>query len=509
MSHWSEGYLTDIDYINYYCRNLNPTQLTVPFLMHNLAIPEIKTCCELGFGQGHSIVVHSQASTAEWYGTDFLPNQVLKARKLNEFGGKNHAQPHLYDESFAEFCQRDDLPEFDMIVFHGIWSWISDENRQIIVDFIRRKLKVGGVVYASYNMFPAWAQILPLKHMLETQYKLTPKSLSVEKRIHHSLKKVNEMVESSPVLKHNAPLLNMMLKKLDTQSPVYIAHEYLNEHLRPMYFNEIAQIFDQAKLTFACSSDYFEDIDSLILEDSQRAILQDIEDPVLRQTQKDIILMRQFRRDYWVKGAEKLSDADTIARWRNVRVILVNHPEKITYQHDGHRKIVFDETQFKAVINIISDYKIHSVGELIDKLADKYPQINVINTVAFLASKHDIEIAQSEEVIKAVKQRCQDFNHAVLDKVFEPNAPKFLISPIVATGATFADGDLMFVKALAEKVPQNKQVEWVWQFMQQRQQKFYDENKQELNDEQSLQLLQRAFETIKPHQASIKALMSL
>jgi len=43
------------------------------------------------------------------------------------------------------------LPDFDYIGLHGIWSWISDENRQVIVDFIRKKLKVGGVLYISYN----------------------------------------------------------------------------------------------------------------------------------------------------------------------------------------------------------------------------------------------------------------------------------------------------------------------------------------------------------------------
>jgi SAM-dependent methyltransferase len=66
----------------------------------------------------------------------------------------------LFDESFAEFASRD-LPEFDYIGLHGIWSWISDENRAVIVDFIRRKLKVGGVLYISYNTLPGWAPLPP------------------------------------------------------------------------------------------------------------------------------------------------------------------------------------------------------------------------------------------------------------------------------------------------------------------------------------------------------------
>ena len=64
------------------------------------------------------------------------------------------AGAQLFDQSFAEFCNRGDLPHFDFIGLHGIWSWISDENRAVIVDFVRRKLAVGGVLYVSYNTQP-------------------------------------------------------------------------------------------------------------------------------------------------------------------------------------------------------------------------------------------------------------------------------------------------------------------------------------------------------------------
>ena len=70
------------------------------------------------------------------------------------------ASANLSDESFEEFCRRQDLPDFDFIGLHGIWSWVSDKNRQVIVDFIRRKLKVGGVVYVSYNTQPGWAPMI-------------------------------------------------------------------------------------------------------------------------------------------------------------------------------------------------------------------------------------------------------------------------------------------------------------------------------------------------------------
>ncbi len=104
--------------------------------------------------------IHAAASASAWYATDFNPAQASFAQSLAKASGAN---AHLTDEAFADFCARTDLPNFDSIGLHGIWSWISDENRSVIADFIRRKLKVGGVLYISYNTQPGWAAFAPTK----------------------------------------------------------------------------------------------------------------------------------------------------------------------------------------------------------------------------------------------------------------------------------------------------------------------------------------------------------
>lgn len=107
--------------------------------------------------QGLSINIHCAASNVKWWGTDFNPgNQALFAKELAQTYA-NGAQ--VTDQAFAEFCAREDLPGFDYIGLHGIWSWVSDENRQVIVDFLRRKLKLGGVLYVSYNTLPGGRRI--------------------------------------------------------------------------------------------------------------------------------------------------------------------------------------------------------------------------------------------------------------------------------------------------------------------------------------------------------------
>ena len=163
MDDWTQGYVADIGYTSGYYRELNPLRIPLLLLCAGVAPPEIDTACELGFGQGLSLNIHAAASEAQWYGTDFNPAQAAYALSLGVTSGSD---ARLFDDSFAEFCARPDLPDFAYIGLHGIWSWISDDNRRIIVDFVRRKLKVGGILYISYNTQPGWAAMMPMRRLL-------------------------------------------------------------------------------------------------------------------------------------------------------------------------------------------------------------------------------------------------------------------------------------------------------------------------------------------------------
>ena len=137
MTDWTAGYVADIGYTYGYYTELNPLRVRLAFLNAGLVPPEVGSACELGFGQGMSANLHAAASVVQWSGTDFNPAQAAFAQELARVA-ESGAQ--LFDEAFDQFGARADLPEFDYIGLHGIWSWISDENRAVIVDFIRRKL---------------------------------------------------------------------------------------------------------------------------------------------------------------------------------------------------------------------------------------------------------------------------------------------------------------------------------------------------------------------------------
>jgi SAM-dependent methyltransferase len=158
-----EGYVEGSDYLHSYISELNPLHAQLSLLAAGVAAPRVATACELGYGQGLTVNLLAAASPVRWFGTDF---NALHAATAQEMGVASGANPALFDQSFNEFCARTDLPDFDFIGLHGIWTWVSDENRSVIVDFIRRKLRPGGVAYVSYNALPACAAMLPMRDVL-------------------------------------------------------------------------------------------------------------------------------------------------------------------------------------------------------------------------------------------------------------------------------------------------------------------------------------------------------
>ena len=169
MADWSSGYVVDVEYTYGFYQELTPSLLGFLTLLQGVQPPDLGSpslaYCELGCGQGFSTNLLASANPhIQFHATDFNPGHIVGARTLAQSARLGNV--HFYDDSFAEFVNRSDLPDFDFITLHGIYSWISPENRRTIVEFIRRKLKPGGLVYISYNCMPGWASVMPLRRLL-------------------------------------------------------------------------------------------------------------------------------------------------------------------------------------------------------------------------------------------------------------------------------------------------------------------------------------------------------
>ncbi len=110
--------------------------------------------CELGCGQGvTAAILAATHPEGRFCGIDLMPDHIAGAQRLRERAATANLDLHCLD--FAAAAERD-LPQFDYIVAHGVYSWVDERSRANLRRFIAGHLASPGLVYISYNAMPGW-----------------------------------------------------------------------------------------------------------------------------------------------------------------------------------------------------------------------------------------------------------------------------------------------------------------------------------------------------------------
>lgn len=478
MTDWTAGYVADIGYTFGYYTELNPLRLRLSFLNAGLVPPEVGVACELGFGQGLSVNLHAAASLTHWYGTDFNPSQAGFAQELAQVAG---AGAQLTDEAFAQFCARDDVPDFDYIGLHGIWSWISDENRAVIVDFLRRKLKVGGVLYISYNTQPGWAAMVPMRDLLtEHAEVLGADGAGIVNRIDSALSFAEQLLATNPAYTRANPQIVERINRIKEQNRHYLAHEYFNRDWQPMAFARMADWLAPAKLQWACSAHTLDAIDVVNLTADQQTLLNGIPDPMFRQTVRDFCVNQQFRRDYWVKGVRRLTSLEQAEALREQRVILVQPRADVSLKVNGSLgEATLQESVYHPLLEQLADHRPHSLGQLEKALQESGINFaQILQATLVLSATGALLPAQDEAVISKARKRTERLNRQLMLKARSSNDLSYLASPVTGGGITVPRFQQLFLLARehGHKQPQDW-AQFVWEILNLQGQRLIKEGK--------------------------------
>lgn len=460
MTDWTEGYMTDVDYTYGYYAELNPMRARLALLKAGWDPTGLEgegAACELGFGQGISVNIHAAASTTSWCATDFNPSQAAFAQDLARATGVGGSAARLYDDAFADFCQRSDLPDFNFIGLHGIWTWISDANRAVIVDFVRRKLRVGGVLYISYNTQPGWATMAPLRDLMAQHAQVMGVAgKGTATKVDNALAFVDRLLATDPHFARANPNIAARFKQLQGMNRNYLAHEYFNTDWQPMPFNQMAQWLAPAKLGFACSAHYQDHLSGLHFTAQQAALLQEQTDPVFRETVRDFLVNQQFRRDYWIKGGRMLKPTEQVERQRSQRVMLITPADQVQLKVKATvGEAVMTESIYKPVLQALSDLHIHSIAELGSRLQStagaapiSFHHLN--EALMLLIGKGDVVAVQDDAVIAQAKAGAARLNMHLMQLARHRADLSYLASPVTGGAVSVSRFDQLFLLCLTE-----------------------------------------------------------
>jgi SAM-dependent methyltransferase len=464
---WTAGYVTELEYTYGYYRELCPGLLRLVCLSAGVAPPSIKELryLELGFGQGLSINIHAASIDGEFWGTDFNPGQVAHARALAEASGSS---ARLFEDSFAEFAVRPDLPEFDVIALHGIWTWISDENGRIVVDLIRRKLRVGGIFYISYNCLPGWAPSMPLRHLVKLHADLAGEASGMLAKLNEAFAFAQRVIDSGAIYFRSNPAVAERFKAISQQDRNYLAHEYFTHDWRIMPFSDVARWFDAAKVGFVGSAHILDHVEAVNLSEQGQKLLSDINHPILRQSVRDYFVSQQFRRDVFGKGCRKLTQLEQMEAFRQQAFVLLMRAEEVPMKVFGALgEAQLHEEVYRPIIEGLSDegYAPKTLGQLsaYDKLRSM-PFVQLVQAMLVLTGGGYTHPAQDPSSLSRI--RCKALNQYICESARSRPQLSFLASPVAACGIAVSQMQQLFLLAEQrdQKSPKDKAA-FVWELL--------------------------------------------
>ncbi len=141
----SQGYVLDSSYPDTFFQELSPAWLSYVGAMGGVRAKSLDsafTYLELGAGLAHSTVVNAGAfPRGEFHACDFNPEHVEAGRALRECAGLSNFEFH--EASFEQLLEKD-LPPFDFIVLHGVYSWVGADSRAAIRRIIQESSPATG-----------------------------------------------------------------------------------------------------------------------------------------------------------------------------------------------------------------------------------------------------------------------------------------------------------------------------------------------------------------------------
>ena len=306
MSFSQDGYIVDVPYPTFVHRQTMPSWLNMIIQSKGFCAPDLVTpyrYLELGCAMGIHLHLTAAANPqGHFVGVDFNQQHLMVAQEGLEMTHIDNIEfIHTDFESFLNY----DIEPFDFIVTHGVWSWISSENQNIVAQIVDKFLKKDGVLYCSYMSHPGATSLISVqKLMLEISRNLQGDSAT---KAVQSLNLVRQIGVAKSGLFEKIPGLNQELAELAQDKPNYIAHDFLSEHWQPQHSADMIQRFGKLGLCYVGGAGIIENLDKISLPVDVQKVVKTLPLITLQETVKDIARYTLQRQDIYVKNRTQLN----------------------------------------------------------------------------------------------------------------------------------------------------------------------------------------------------------
>jgi len=331
-----------------------------------------------------------------------------------------------------------DLAAFDYITLHGLYSWVSPDVRRGIRAFITNKLKVGGIVYLSYNAMPGWGAAGPLRRFfVDTAPRLDGDLVERAQKIIAML--VDLQAKGAPLFTET-PTASRVLERLTKSDIRYVAHEFLGTNWEPLYFADLNREMEAIGLRFVGHAEILGNFPALSAVPELLDNLLDCADRFSRESIHDFVTNRFFRRDVFVRADEAhetLSDDDDLESTLFGFLVSAEHAPNSIEWAGGN--VSFSGAWFDRLKKLLA-YRVLSLSEIIqDPILRNCPKNDLVNGIkqltigGFFAPFARREIEPPGGPVERIRL-VPEINDVLLDRYDWAGRALVLASPVVGSG---------------------------------------------------------------------------
>jgi SAM-dependent methyltransferase len=143
---------------------------------------------------------------------------------------------------------------FDIIMAHGVFSWIADDVRDAMLELCSKLLTPGGLLYLNYNTRPGWSVRGMVRDFLLEQ---TTSATNLLERA-ELCREISARV-IAPLKEGEHAYTQLMANEFDLvikNHPAYIAHEYLAPVNKPYWRSEFLTVLGRAGFKYVADADF-------------------------------------------------------------------------------------------------------------------------------------------------------------------------------------------------------------------------------------------------------------
>jgi hypothetical protein len=221
-------------------------------------------------------------------------------------------------------------------------------------------------------------------------------------------------------------------------------------------------------------------VEAVNLSAEQQAFLGDIHDPMFKQTVRDFMVNQQFRKDYWVKGARRLTLLEQTQGLRDQRLIMTAHRPDVKLKVTGALgEATLTEAIYVPILDLMADHKTRTLAQIEQAVKDaniSFAQLT--QAMLVLCGEGTLSAVQDDTAITKAKKHTDKLNNHLMLRASCNNDIAYLASPVTGGGVIVGRFQQLFLLAMqkGKKRPEDWAV-FVWEILASQGQKILKEGK--------------------------------